>query len=393
MRNKKTQGRNDPCWCGSGKKFKKCHWPDIAATPQSIAGISYFDEADLTETLKQMMAIDFENLDVNDLKSSKNYLLQKLQNNVIPDVRDPDREDYMIFAPILEAHISAKESDKEVTKFYKQLYKAVLKSEKNFNYQLYKGHILVKLATVSLITEPNLDVIVDLLNRAQQQDIKFGYKNPTYRPAYKILSFLQPLLTFRDRLWPSDEDVRKKVGTRLNIVLYMNKASVSIAMGKDALKNDVRECIKDNKALLDIIEDNIDELFETMMLCDKNTKFYKSGMFLVGNIVEGVLYNLSLNAKSAASDSKEINLEKASIEKLAKFLRQNGIINNSTEYLCRFIQHYRDFIHPVRNLKHEYLLNHNFNKMFLFFLMLLLGDLQKSSEKLVLSDLAPAAEE
>jgi preprotein translocase subunit SecA len=20
-------GRNDPCWCGSGKKFKKCHWP------------------------------------------------------------------------------------------------------------------------------------------------------------------------------------------------------------------------------------------------------------------------------------------------------------------------------------------------------------------------------
>lgn len=21
-------GRNDPCWCGSGKKFKRCHWPD-----------------------------------------------------------------------------------------------------------------------------------------------------------------------------------------------------------------------------------------------------------------------------------------------------------------------------------------------------------------------------
>lgn len=21
----KTPGRNDPCWCGSGKKFKKCH--------------------------------------------------------------------------------------------------------------------------------------------------------------------------------------------------------------------------------------------------------------------------------------------------------------------------------------------------------------------------------
>ncbi len=19
-------GRNDPCWCGSGKKYKQCHW-------------------------------------------------------------------------------------------------------------------------------------------------------------------------------------------------------------------------------------------------------------------------------------------------------------------------------------------------------------------------------
>ncbi|GIW61388.1 MAG: protein translocase subunit SecA [Patescibacteria group bacterium] len=25
--NKKKLGRNDPCWCGSGKKFKKCHYP------------------------------------------------------------------------------------------------------------------------------------------------------------------------------------------------------------------------------------------------------------------------------------------------------------------------------------------------------------------------------
>jgi hypothetical protein len=23
-----TIGRNDPCWCGSGKKYKKCHWAD-----------------------------------------------------------------------------------------------------------------------------------------------------------------------------------------------------------------------------------------------------------------------------------------------------------------------------------------------------------------------------
>ena len=26
---KKTEvGRNDPCWCGSGKKYKKCHYPN-----------------------------------------------------------------------------------------------------------------------------------------------------------------------------------------------------------------------------------------------------------------------------------------------------------------------------------------------------------------------------
>jgi preprotein translocase subunit SecA len=27
---KKKLGRNDPCWCGSGKKWKKCHWPDLS---------------------------------------------------------------------------------------------------------------------------------------------------------------------------------------------------------------------------------------------------------------------------------------------------------------------------------------------------------------------------
>jgi uncharacterized protein YchJ len=27
MLNVASVGRNDPCWCGSGKKFKKCHGP------------------------------------------------------------------------------------------------------------------------------------------------------------------------------------------------------------------------------------------------------------------------------------------------------------------------------------------------------------------------------
>jgi len=29
--------RNDPCWCGSGKKWKKCHFPEKASIEQSLA--------------------------------------------------------------------------------------------------------------------------------------------------------------------------------------------------------------------------------------------------------------------------------------------------------------------------------------------------------------------
>lgn len=29
IKNDKKLGRNDPCWCGSGKKFKKCHYPNL----------------------------------------------------------------------------------------------------------------------------------------------------------------------------------------------------------------------------------------------------------------------------------------------------------------------------------------------------------------------------
>lgn len=34
-------GRNDPCWCGSGEKWKKCHFPDVAslAKPKTIPNL------------------------------------------------------------------------------------------------------------------------------------------------------------------------------------------------------------------------------------------------------------------------------------------------------------------------------------------------------------------
>jgi methionyl aminopeptidase len=38
--------RNDPCWCGSGQKWKKCHYPNnnnniVLKTPEQIAGIKH----------------------------------------------------------------------------------------------------------------------------------------------------------------------------------------------------------------------------------------------------------------------------------------------------------------------------------------------------------------
>ena len=180
---------------------------------------------------------------------------------------------------------------------------------------------------------------------------------------------------------------RKKVANRLTIVLHMNKSSIPIAFTPEAIKSDVQDCIRNNEDLLNIIQENVAELLDVMELCDKTLKIYKSGTFLMGNIIEGILYNLALNANVSPSD-----LERASIERLAKILRGKGIIDDRTKYLCRFIQHYRDFIHPARNLKHKFMLNHNFNKMFLFFMTLLLGDLQKSSENLALPqvELRPA---
>ena len=33
----KSLSRNDPCWCGSGKKYKKCHWSKDRTAPPSPA--------------------------------------------------------------------------------------------------------------------------------------------------------------------------------------------------------------------------------------------------------------------------------------------------------------------------------------------------------------------
>jgi len=35
--------RNDPCWCGSGKKWKKCHWPDTGNAAFDTLRKKYWD--------------------------------------------------------------------------------------------------------------------------------------------------------------------------------------------------------------------------------------------------------------------------------------------------------------------------------------------------------------
>ncbi len=34
-------GRNEPCWCGSGKKWKKCHAPELPHSPQEVLRSRY----------------------------------------------------------------------------------------------------------------------------------------------------------------------------------------------------------------------------------------------------------------------------------------------------------------------------------------------------------------
>lgn len=49
-------GRNDPCWCGSGKKFKKCHWPHTGpgvSSERIHEVLGPFGTGPLEQTLRQ----------------------------------------------------------------------------------------------------------------------------------------------------------------------------------------------------------------------------------------------------------------------------------------------------------------------------------------------------
>ena len=53
----KNLSRNDPCWCGSGKKFKKCHLGREQPPPRPKASVSQNPRRILIKTEEQLEGI------------------------------------------------------------------------------------------------------------------------------------------------------------------------------------------------------------------------------------------------------------------------------------------------------------------------------------------------
>jgi hypothetical protein len=323
------------------------------------------------------MGIDFSRLGkLAEREASQKYLRWFIRHNIIDD---DEHADWLIFTAQVEAQYGAFNEDSKITGLWKEVYKSILFSENKFTYLIYKGDVLVRLAMASLISTGNLDETMSWLNKAQEQDRHF-FKNPDYRPAYKMLSFLQPLVLFKDELWPPNVDSRKKIAGRIYTLMPLSRSKSAIAFKPDFLQDGIRESIQNDDELVQILLENVDELMKLAELCDKGITFYKSMMFIVANILEGVLFNMSCCAQQGKPAEQCENLERMSISSLARLLRRYGIINEATEYMCKYIQSYRDFIHPARNKYHKYRLDSNFNKMFLMFFILLLIDFAKGKE-------------
>jgi hypothetical protein len=285
--------------------------------------------------------VQLKTFDPKDLKASENYLLMMLSSEVINDAEDPWREDYMRFAGILAGHLlGSGGGDKEVTHLWKKILKAVLKSEKRFNYQIYKGHLLTEIALHSLVSECDIDNAVRILKQSCEEDRLHGYKNLEHRPAYKILSFIQPILTFRSELWPSRRELRHAIAIRMSIVLPLNRSVTGIGWGPEASQRSIADCLPRNEPLLRILTDNAKELEEVSTLADNKGIFYKSTMFLIANIVEGILLDLATRSLSLAQPRKTVvkffhrlrkksvpGFERDSIKQLAGKLREKNVID------------------------------------------------------------------
>jgi len=66
----KTTGRNDPCPCGSGKKYKKCHLPEDEAAKHA-------ELAKAAEEREEALAAAEENSDADSAETSSNSRKKK----------------------------------------------------------------------------------------------------------------------------------------------------------------------------------------------------------------------------------------------------------------------------------------------------------------------------
>lgn len=343
--------------------------------------------------VSQSLRIDLARFDKGDLQETEKYLLRALGTGIVPDAKDPDELEYMQFASLLAGHLLAAKRDRDMYLFWKKVRKAVAKSESRFGYHVYKGHILVRIALASLTADGNLDVFLETLRAAHEED-KAYYNNPDLRSAYKIMSFMQPIVTFRDELWPITKELRKRVANRLVIVLSLNRSKWGVALHPEKLTTMIATCIPNNPDVLKVLTENVHEMFGAVEAAESKGLFAKSVMFLLGGIVEAVLLDMATRTCTegegarvhpspgwAAPSVEEVKatLSRASITQLAKRLRESRLITVETEYYCRLVQQYRDFVHPARNVKHRFKLDLNFHKMFIMFSTLLLEDLAKSA--------------
>lgn len=237
------------------------------------------------ERVDFMKKLDFTKLqNIDDRTNSLKYLRWFIRNH---RVTDDEHSDWMLFAAQIEAQFVHFKEDAKLKTIWKEVYKSILYSEEELKYRIYKGNVLVRLAMTALVSTGELDDGLRWLIKAQEED-KLFYKNPDYRPAYKMLSFLEPLVLFKDQLWPSSLESKREIAWQLYVLMPFCRGASAIAYKPGFLSDGIKDSIKDTK-LAAILLENIEELETIGELCDKNKKFYKSMMFLVANVIEGVL--------------------------------------------------------------------------------------------------------
>lgn len=93
-------GRNDPCWCGSGKKFKRCHWPDTSPSVESdkiYEEFGPFGTGPLEQTLQQGFLKKNLNAILTKIQTEKQNGTRKLPSSTIISIGDVPAQTERVF--------------------------------------------------------------------------------------------------------------------------------------------------------------------------------------------------------------------------------------------------------------------------------------------------------